>query len=73
MDRNKKKKLKIKLLCKCIMANTIAILQQVAHVTYQLPSLSCSTRAIHLLSCCFLSDTNMSLTANIEDRHAFRF
>ena len=34
------------MLYKCIMANTSAIWQQVAHTTYQLSSPSCSTRAI---------------------------
>ena len=43
MDRHN---INFKMLYKCIMANTSAIWQQVAHTTYQLSFPSCSTRAI---------------------------
>ena len=43
MDRHN---IKLKMLYKCIIANTSAIWQQAAHTTYQLSSPSCSTRAI---------------------------
>ena len=43
MDRHN---MKLKMLYKCIMANTSAIRQQATHTTYQLSSPSCSTRAI---------------------------
>ena len=42
MDRQN---ITLKMLYKCIMANTSAIWQQAAHTTYQLSSPSCSTRA----------------------------
>ena len=47
LDRHNRKKEKKKIkLYKCIMANTRAIWEQVAHTTYQLSPPSCSTRAI---------------------------
>ena len=44
--KKRKKKGGQKESCKCIMANTSAIWQQVAHSTYQLPSPGCSAGAV---------------------------